>query len=115
MEELQQEVIAVELHQGRAGGMGKDGIGAVDDLPEFIVVERVADEGPHDAIRRLFVAQPAQGGDLGLVQVRDRLRNVEPPVPGKPGQHRLFEAQRGRLPAGRDVFHAALPSGLRMR
>ena len=39
-------------------------------------------------------------------QVAARLRNVEPAIPGKPGQHRVFERERGGLSAGGNVLHA---------
>ena len=55
VEQLQQVMIAVQLHQRRAGGMAETGIGAGDDAFELGIGEGLADIGAHDAEGGFFI------------------------------------------------------------
>ena len=108
VEQFQQEVVGADLLHRAARGVAEGGVGARDDGAERVLGEGVGHERAHDAERDLLVRQPRQRRDLGLGHRGPGLGHVQAAVAGQPAQHRLLEAQRGRLPACRDVSHPPL-------
>jgi hypothetical protein len=105
VEELEQEVVRADLHEGRAGGMAEAGVGARRCGAELVVGEGRRREGAHDAEGHLLVCEAREGGDFVMRQGRHGLGHVEPAVAGEAGQHGVAEAEHRGLPAGRDVAH----------
>ena len=113
VEQFQQEMPLIQLHQWRAGGVAEPGIGAVDTAAEFGVAERFAHEWAHHAKGDLFIALAFHCGNVVMRQRRDLGRHIQAAVTGQTCQHGVFECQLGRFATGRDIFHKLGLSGRR--
>ena len=105
VEQFQQEVVAVQLHQRRTRGMAEPGIGGGDQAAEFVIGEGAAQEGAHHAKGGFLIAEARQRRDLGLRHHRHGLGHVKPAIARKPRHHRLVKAQNRCSAPGRDVVH----------
>ena len=103
--------IAQRLHGCHIRSLER-GVGLGDQAMEGHLVERVADEGPHDAKGKIDIRQALHPGDLGPGELRPSGRQIETSVAGEAGEHDVLEAERRGLPlravAGADVTQMKL-------
>ncbi len=115
VEQFQQPVLLVELHQRRHRIMGEAAIGrAGTDRSSSSSRQAVADEGQHHLHRQFGIGQARHRGDLFCRKARPFRRHIEPAIGGQAGQGYAFEIERRCAAASGDILHGgrALMPGL---
>ncbi len=102
VEELQQPLVGVELHERADRRVAELGVGLVAQALEQRGLELVARERPDDA--RSDARVGLAGADRR--QRRPLLGHVQAAVAREPGEQGVAEAERRRATAGGDVAHA---------
>ena len=115
VEQLEQPVLLVELHQRGDRLVREAAIGLRGQLEQALGRQAIAHERLHDPLCQFGIGQPGQRGDLGLAEAWPFARHVKPAVGGKPGKRGIGEIERGRAAAGADVVHRRAIAAARAR
>ncbi len=108
VEQFEQPVLLIELHQRGHRGVGE--FGAVDLLAnggQFRLGQAVTDEGAHHGGGDLPIGQPAQGADLGFAETRPFDGQIEAAIAGEARERNPFEIERRCAAACRDILHGS--------
>ena len=83
VEQLKQEMVRRQLHQGRARAVSEAAYAAAIRSGEGGVAKSISHEGPHHAERHFLITQPLQRANLVRRHLRHGLGHVEAAIAGE--------------------------------
>ena len=108
MEQLGQEDVGAQLHQGNHGRVVKGGVGLATHPLQISGSDLIPRETAQDRRGDLGVGPSGEGRDLFGGELGPGFGDIEPAVRGQARQDRVDEADGGRAAACGDVAHQDL-------
>ena len=106
VEQLQQPVIGVEMHQGGDRGMFEFGIGCGGDLAERRLADPGYGERRHESRRDLVIGKGRKPGERRGIEAGPGFRQIQAAVGRETAQQHILEFQRRGLAPCTHIAHS---------